>query len=73
MIVAPDASVLLKCIPLGDEERDNDAALVLRDEALNGTIELIVPQLRVYEVGNTLRRRFPDETDELLASLVASA
>ena len=70
MIVVPDASVLLKWVLPGDDERDTDAALALRDEAANNAVELVVPQLWVYEVGNTLARRFPDEADELLASLV---
>ena len=69
MIVTPDASVLLKWVLPGDDEQDTDAALSLRDEAVAGTIELVVPQLWVYEVGNTLARRFPDHADELLSSL----
>ncbi len=70
MIVTPDASVLLRWVLPGDDEQDTAAALALRDEAVGGTIELVVPQLWVYEVGNTLARRFPDDADELLASLV---
>ena len=70
MIVTPDASVLLKWVLPGDDERDTDAALALRDEAVAGKLELVVPQLWIYEVGNTLARRFPDDADELLASLV---
>ena len=70
MIAVPDASVLLKWILPGDDERDTAAALALRDEAANGAVDLVVPQLWVYEVGNTLARRFPDEADELLAALV---
>ncbi len=70
MIVTPDASVLLKWVLPGDDEQDTDAALALRDEAVGGTLELVVPQLWIYEVGNTLARRFPDDADELLASLV---
>ena len=70
MIVTPDASVLLKWVLPGDDEQDTDAALALRDEAVAGTLELVVPQLWIYEVGNTLARRFPDDADELLASLV---
>ena len=69
MIVTPDASVLLKWVLPGDDERDTEAALALRDEAVAGAIELVVPQLWVYEVGNTLARRFADQADELLASL----
>ena len=70
MIVTPDASVLLKWVLPGDDEQDTDAALALRDEAVSGTLELVVPQLWIYEAGNTLARRFPDDADALLASLV---
>ena len=69
MIVTPDASVLLKWVLPGDDEQDGDAALSLRNEAVTGAVELVVPQLWLYEVGNTLARRFPDQAGELLASL----
>ena len=69
MIVTPDASVLLKWVLPGDNEQDTDTALALRDDAVAGAIELVVPQLWIYEVGNTLARRFPDQVDELLAAL----
>ena len=69
MIVTPDASVLLKWVLPGDDEQDTEAALALRDEAAGGTLDLVVPQLWIYEVGNTLARRFPEDADELLASL----
>ncbi|MCZ0944550.1 MAG: type II toxin-antitoxin system VapC family toxin [Gammaproteobacteria bacterium] len=69
MIVTPDASVLLKWLLPGDDEQDSDLALRLREEALAGTIELIVPQLWIYEVGNTLAKRLPDQADDALTSL----
>ena len=69
MIVTPDGSVLLKWVLPGDDEQDTDAALALRDEAAAGTLDLVVPQLWIYEVGNTLGRRFPEDAEELLASL----
>ena len=69
MIVTPDASVLLKWVLPGDDEQDTDVALELRDQAVAGTLDLVVPQLWIYELGNTLARRFPDDADELLASL----
>ncbi len=69
MIVTPDASVLLKWVLPGDDDQDTDAALALRDEAVAGTVDLVVPQLWIYEVGNTLARRFPEDADELLMSL----
>lgn len=70
MIVTPDASVLLKWVLPGDDEQDTDEALALRDGAVAGTLDLVVPQLWVYEVGNTLARRFPDDAGDLLASQV---
>ena len=70
MTVTPDASVLLKWVLPGEDEQDTDAALALRDEAAAGAIDLVVPQLWIYEVGNTLARRFPEDADEMLASLV---
>ena len=70
MIVTPDASVLLKWVIPVDDEPDTAAALSLREEAVSGAIELVVPQLWIYEVGNTLARRFPEQVDELLAPLL---
>ena len=70
VIVTPDASVLLKWVLPGNDEQDTDAALALRDEAVAGILDLVVPQLWIYEVGNTLARRFPNDAGELLASLV---
>ncbi|MYB20170.1 MAG: type II toxin-antitoxin system VapC family toxin [Holophagales bacterium] len=69
MIVTPDASVLLKWVLAGEDEQDTDRALALRDEAVAGSLDLVVPQLWIYEVGNTLARRFPDDAGELLATL----
>ena len=69
VIVTPDTSVLLKWVLPGDDEQDTDAALALRDEAVAGILDLVVPQLWIYEVGNTLARRFPNDAGELLASL----
>ena len=69
MIVTPDASVTLKWVLAGEDEQDTDQALALRDEAVAGSLELVVPQLWICEVGNTLARRFPDDAGELLATL----
>ena len=69
MIVTPDASVLLKWVLRGDDEQDTEVALALRDEAAVGNLDLVVPQLWIYEVGNTLARQFPADADALLASL----
>lgn len=62
--------MLLKWVLPGDDEPGAGAALGLLDEALAGAVELVVPQLWLYEVGNTLVRRFPGQANEFLAFLI---
>lgn len=69
-IVVPDASVLLKWV-LPTTEEGRDSALQLREAGAAGDITLMVPSLWLYEVGNTLARRFPDQAAQLLDALVA--
>lgn len=69
-IVVPDASVLLKWV-LPTTEDGRDTALELREAAIAGEITLMVPPLWLYEVGNTLARRYPGQAAELLDALVA--
>ena len=69
-VIVPDASVLLKWILPVEDQPDTGAALSLREAAVAGAITLVVPQLWIYEVGNTLARRFPEQADDLLANLV---
>ena len=68
-IVVPDASVLLKWV-LPTTEGGRDSALQLRESATAGDVTLMVPPLWLYEVGNTLARRFPGQAAQLLDALV---
>ena len=69
-VVVPDASVLLKwVVPTAEEGRAS--AIELREAAIGGEIALVVPPLWLYEVGNTLARRFPKHAPQLLDALVA--
>ncbi len=71
-IVVPDASVILKWVlPDPKGEQDVETALHLRDSAVKGKISIKVPSLWLYEVGNTLTRRFADRSQDLLEALVA--
>jgi predicted nucleic acid-binding protein len=71
-VVVPDASVILKWVlPDPTGEQDVESALHLRDSAVNGKISIKVPSLWLYEVGNTLTRRFADRAQDLLDALVA--
>ena len=69
-LIVPDASVILKWVLSGPEEQDLAAALHLRDAAVQGEIFVKVPSLWLYEVGNTLARRFPDQAKEILEALM---
>jgi len=56
-----DASVVIKWF---SEEEYTDRALKLRDDFSKGEIELVVPDLMLYEVSNALRYNSDfDETD----------
>jgi predicted nucleic acid-binding protein len=69
-LVVPDASVILKWALPSDEERDADRALALRDAITNDHVRALVPSLWLYEVGNTIARRFPDDAGSWLAALL---
>ncbi len=70
MIVVPDASVLLKWVLHASDEPDTEKALALRQAAISGVATLVVPRLWLYEVGNTLTRRFPAQAEPLLEALL---
>lgn len=69
-LVVPDASVILKWALPSDEERDADRALALRDAIANDHVRALVPSLWLYEVGNTIARRFPADAGPWLAALL---
>jgi predicted nucleic acid-binding protein len=69
-LVVPDASVLLKWVFPSDDEPDVDKALLLRAAILNDAIRAIVPALWLYEVSNTVARRFPAHASAWLTSLM---
>lgn len=69
-LVVPDASVILKWVLPPADEADVGRALALRDAIGNGDVQALVPELRLYEVGNTLARRLPGRAERLLPSLL---
>jgi predicted nucleic acid-binding protein len=69
-VVVPDASVILKWVLPGNEEPDADKSLLLRAAIVAETIRAIVPTLWLYEVGNTIARRFPNQASDWLSALV---
>ena len=69
-LVVPDASVLLKWVLASDDEPDVDKAVLLRAAILNDAVRAIVPPLWLYEVGNTVARRFPAHASAWLNALI---
>jgi len=69
-IVVPDASVLLKWVLASEDEPDADRALLLRSAIVHEHIRALVPALWLYEVGNTVARRFPTHAAQWLTAMM---
>ena len=71
MIIVPDASVLLKWVLQRDEETDSTAALRLLESYTDGQIDIQLPSLWRYEVGNVLARKIGRLAPDALRTLIA--
>ena len=69
-VVVPDASVILKWALPSCDEPNADRALLLRNAIRDDLVRAVVPSLWLYEVGNTVARRFPTHAGTWLSSLV---
>jgi predicted nucleic acid-binding protein len=69
-VVVPDASVLLKWVLPSEDEPDADKALLLRAAIQDETVHALLPALWLYEVGNTIARRFPMHASGWLSALM---
>jgi predicted nucleic acid-binding protein len=69
-LVVPDASVLLKWVLPSNDEPDADKALLLRSAIVDESVRALVPALWLYEVGNTIARRFPMHASGWLSALM---
>ena len=69
-LVVPDASVLLKWVLPSDDEPDADKALLLRAAIVDEAVRALLPALWLYEVGNTIARRFPTHASDWLSALM---
>jgi len=69
-LVVPDAPVLLKWVLPSESEPDADKAIILRTAILEESIIVLLPSLWLYEVGNTIARRFPAQAAPWLTALV---
>ena len=69
-IVVPDASVILKWMLRGPDEGVLESALALRDAWLEGAIDIVVPTLWIYEVGNVLGMKQAREAQGLPQAVI---
>jgi predicted nucleic acid-binding protein len=69
-VVVPDASVLLKWVLRSSDEDDRSPALALKAAWLEGAVEIVVPTLWVFEVGNVLGLKQPGSADVLLRAMI---
>lgn len=71
MIVVPDASVILKWVLEKDHEPDYQQAAKLQQAFLDELIDIRLPSLWKYEVGNILGLKKPSVATELMSALLA--
>jgi len=69
-VVVPDASVILKWALPSDAEPGADRAVLLRNAIRDDLVRAVVPALWLFEVGNTVARRFPQHARAWLSALV---
>lgn len=67
--IVADASILIKWVLPRGLEPDQDAAYAIRDAVMMNKIELLLPSLWIYEVGNTLGRLYPQHAQSMIESL----
>ncbi len=71
MIIVPDASVILKWVLEREDEADQPQAKRLQEALLAERVEIRLPTLWRYEVGNVLGLKKPAMAVELMNALLA--
>ena len=71
MIIVPDASVILKWVLEKEDEPDYSRVIALQEALLDEHIEIKLPTLWRYEVGNVLGLKKPAMAGELMSALLA--
>ncbi len=71
MIIVPDASVILKWVLEQEHEPDHRKAIQLQQALLDELVEIRLPTLWRYEVGNVLGLKKPAMAVELMSALLA--
>ncbi len=69
-IFVPDTSVILKWAIGLESELDREKAIHILDAWVGNNIEIVLPELWVFEVGNVLGRMVPDSALEKMETLL---
>lgn len=69
-LIVPDASVLLKWVLRSPDEQDTAQALALKSAWIAGEVDVVVPTLWAFEVGNVLGLKQSSTAGLLLGALV---
>ncbi len=64
--IVPDASVLLKWAFNSPDEGDRDKAILLLNAWMDGKVELALPKLWSFEIGNVVMLKNPDMAQEIM-------
>ena len=67
--IVPDASVILKWVLDAEDEPYLEEANEILEGWKTRTLEVLVPSLWIYEVGNILCLKRPDDAEEILGAL----
>lgn len=73
MRVVPDASIILKWVLPHEDEPYSRQAHAIGQAFYDNEVDLLVPSLWVYEVGNVLTIKYPEVAWTLLEHLVSLA
>jgi predicted nucleic acid-binding protein len=65
-LFVPDASVIMKWAFRSQDEQDGDKALALLNLWLAGNCSIVLPGLWVYECGNVLGLKAPENAKEIM-------
>ena len=68
-VVVPDASVILKWVDRLPGEKDRERADALMEAWMGGQLEIVVPRLWTFEVGNVLGRADPSSAAKTMSEL----
>ncbi len=69
--VVLDASVILKWVLPYENERHAEGAYTIRDLYGNGLLEIKLPTIWAYEIGNTINRLNPHHAKDLIGDLLS--